>query len=388
MIPVLTFHSIGIEKSQWTKRYLSSPRRHFEKFCEFILKGKYNSLFLDEWYRLSNPESTGVDKNIVLTFDDGYLDNWVYVYPIIKKYGIKITIFINPEFVDPSEEPRPTLEDVWEKKLPVESLQPVGFLNWNEMRLMEESGLVDIQSHSMSHNTYFKSDRVIDLFDGSPKYDWLPWHYHKNDKPYYMKNNLLNSIPEGMPVFEYDRSLAVRRFIPSDEFIEYCISEYRRYKDSRQNKKEIVEKIKNELESWQSVGRYETDAELTSRYTYELKESKRIIEEKLNKDVRFLCWPGGRYNEQSLRLSMEAGYCASTATNKSEPYIKILDENYKRIWRWGMSSKVATSKTILLKHTDNGLIYCYEEYFGDWLKKRVLKNKRRLLSYFSFVKVL
>ena len=49
-------------------------------------------------------DATG--KDIVLTFDDGYLDNWVFAYPLLEKYNLRGTIFVNPEFVDPSLEIR------------------------------------------------------------------------------------------------------------------------------------------------------------------------------------------------------------------------------------------------------------------------------------------
>ena len=65
-----------------------------------------------------------------------------------------------------------------------------------------------------------------------------------------------------------------------------------------------------------SIGRYETENESNERYWYELKTSKDILEKKLNKNISIICWPGGQYNDESLKVSEEAGYLASTISSR------------------------------------------------------------------------
>lgn len=385
MVLVLTFHSIGLENSNWSKSYLASPVSHFQEFCKYITEEGYRTISLDEWYEMQDGPTDRKGKYLALTFDDGYLDNWVYVYPIIKKYGIKITIFVNPEFVDPTDCLRPNLDEVWNNKKTSRELQTIGFLNWTEMFVMEQSGLVDIQSHSMTHDTYFKSHKIIDYFDGSSRYDWLSWWGHKERKPYYMRENTLMNIKKGFPIFEYDRSLAVRKFLPSDSFIEYCIETYSSIKNKHEVRdtgvrERILKTIQRYAAEVSSVGRYETDEEMEQRYRYELEESKRIIEEKLNKRVSYLCWPGGRYNERSLFLSKEAGYRASTATKKSEGRQLFSENTYKRITRIGMGSTVRSSRNIFGRRNHKGLVYCFREHAGNNLERLFYQAKRRTLQ--------
>src|SRR5690606_5904911 len=170
---VIMFHSIGNHDSSWHQNWLSVSFEHFDEFCKFLSREKYETMHLNDWYGLQNKPNQINDKQVVLTFDDGYLDNWVYAYPLLKKYKLKGTIFVNPEFVNPSEKIRPTIEDVWENKIGTSELDSLGFLNWEEIKALESSGVMDIQSHSMSHNFYFYSDQVIDFYNGQDDYHWL-----------------------------------------------------------------------------------------------------------------------------------------------------------------------------------------------------------------------
>ena len=69
-----------------------------------------------------------------------------------KKYNLKATIFINPEFIDESTKNirKINFENYSEKD------NSLGFLNWSEVIHMQNSGIIDFQSHSLTHNYYFK----------------------------------------------------------------------------------------------------------------------------------------------------------------------------------------------------------------------------------------
>src|SRR5690606_13426141 len=182
-------------------------------------KERYDTLHLNEWYRLQNNPEEIHDKQLVLTFDDGYLDNWVYACPILKKYKLKATIFVNPEFVDTSEEVRRTLEDVWAGRCKAGDLATLGFLNWEEIKALESGGVMEIQSHSMSHNFYFCSDQIIDYYHGQENYHWLAWLKRPDRKPFWITDAQKDTFPSGYPIFKYGRALGLRRFFPHEAFV-------------------------------------------------------------------------------------------------------------------------------------------------------------------------
>jgi len=75
------------------------------------------------------PRVRGVPpRAIVLTFDDGYEDNYRYAFPILKKYGLPATVFMI-----------------------VNDIGKPGKLTLDQMMQMKDSGLITFGSHSLSH---------------------------------------------------------------------------------------------------------------------------------------------------------------------------------------------------------------------------------------------
>ncbi|REE25782.1 polysaccharide deacetylase [Winogradskyella pacifica] len=381
---VLMFHSIGCENENWYRNWLSVSLDHFENFCKFLVKENYETVFLEEWYNNTPNSNDNSSKQVVLTFDDGYLDNWVYAYPILKKYNLKGTIFINPEFIDGSNKVRNNLNDVWDKKIKKNQLSPLGFLNWAEIKKLDKSGVIDIQSHSMSHNFYFKSNKIKDIYTGQPHYDWMPWINRPDRKPYYNIEDQEKYVPKGSPIFEFDRALGLRRYFPDDELIKYASEIYSDIKDKK-DKTIFINKLNKKLSAYS--GTYESDEDMDKRYRYELFESKNILEEKLNKKVEYLCWPGGGYNELSVELSIAAGYKASTFSTKNKDLIKTDYGDYKNIKRHAMTSFISTStKNHYIKST-NFLINLFKYHQGKSLNKNLYRaNKLGLMILDKIIK--
>lgn len=87
----------------------------------------------------------------VVTFDDGYRDNYIYAYPILRKYKCPATIFLPTAFIE--REIKLVEED--------EELKP---LRWSEIMEMKESGMISFGSHGHSHRILTKiSPKEVNL---------------------------------------------------------------------------------------------------------------------------------------------------------------------------------------------------------------------------------
>jgi peptidoglycan/xylan/chitin deacetylase (PgdA/CDA1 family) len=375
MTPVIMFHSVGLERSGWSTNFLSVPYTHMEAFIRFLSENKYDTPFLDGWYHLQDHPYEIKTKQVFLTFDDGYLDNWVYLFPLLEKYGIRATIFVNPEFIDPSLVVRLNMVDVWRGRVKREELHPMGFLNWPEICAMQASGLVDIQSHSMSHNWYFINERIIDFYSPQIKnLPWLAWLAKPERKPFWMVEDQRGFVRPRSPIFENGRSLGIRRYFPDQTLIDFIVD---RFANSSQLKKEAAHRDCLEFIAGKgSSGLMETDEEMVTRYRYELKSSKVILEKKLNKKVNFLCWPGGAYNDLSVLISRQVGYLASTLASR-ERYLPFDNTGpYKRIARHGLGSSFSARGKAFINNNPKTLTRSFLELQGKWYWKYPRRIKK------------
>ncbi|WP_345682170.1 polysaccharide deacetylase family protein [Novipirellula caenicola] len=94
-----------------------------------------------------------IPRNVfVVTFDDGYANNFTQAFPILRELGIPATIFIATAYLD-TNEPFP-FED-WTPAgldgVPADSWRP---LTTDECHAMLDSGIIELGAHTHTHTPY------------------------------------------------------------------------------------------------------------------------------------------------------------------------------------------------------------------------------------------
>ena len=233
------------------------------------------------------------------------------------------------------------------------------------MREMEESGVIDIQSHAASHTWYFKNDTVIDFWGPNAKqYPWMAWNKDLSQKPFYMGENQYSIVEPGTPIYEFEKSLCVKKFIPS----EAIASEMSAYvvenggDDIFTNtkwKRSLLEKYYGVNKKYSPESRFETEDERRTRTYVELSDSKKVLEEKLNKTIDFICWPGGGYDQLTLDVARDAGFKSWTlGSTDSSNFRNVPGANAENVKRIGSAIKQ------YWKGNDIGFTNGREFYYG------------------------
>jgi peptidoglycan/xylan/chitin deacetylase (PgdA/CDA1 family) len=89
-IPVLVYHRVG-----YTKDYLTVTPEKLEADFKILQDQGYCTISLEQFQNFLDDRNIDMpDKPILITFDDGYLDNFQNAYPILKRRGMIATFFI------------------------------------------------------------------------------------------------------------------------------------------------------------------------------------------------------------------------------------------------------------------------------------------------------
>ena len=383
-IPVLMYHSVGRKINDWKWSYLTVPVQIFENQLKWLSKKKYKSVNLSELYAHVQGRTPLPKFTLVITFDDGYLDNWTYAYPLLEQYGFSATVFINPEFVDKCDVVRPNLKDVWLKRAKKTDLQARGFMSWSELKIANESKILSVQSHSLSHTWYTINNEVIDFHHPGDGYYWLDWNNDKNSKPYYLKNPQRSYIPWGVPIYTNGKALECKRFYPDErEGKELSLFVSKNGGEDffkRKKWKNILQKrLENYRATYPIIEKYESIDERKKRIIKEISESKKIIELKLDCKIEHFAFPGGGYDDYAMEQALKI-YKSVTLSSRNRDNVKNrIGEDPNTIKRIGVPYIENSGEIIYLG--GRYLIKYLEEFKGSFLSRK----QRQALKIFSIV---
>lgn len=140
-VPIVMYHGILPQpKRQGT--YVISPAL-FEQDLAYIRQAGYTTVTVADLLAFVDEGKPLPEKPIMLTFDDGYYNNYRYAYPLLQRYGMKAVI-------------SPVVAwSQWYSDHPEEADREVySHITWEQIREMAQSGVAEIQNHSydLHHN--------------------------------------------------------------------------------------------------------------------------------------------------------------------------------------------------------------------------------------------
>lgn len=120
-VPILMYHAVS--DNIWGIPELFVSPRDMEAHLKALVNNGYTPITFEDLDHIDQ-----IRKPVLLTFDDGYLDNYTELFPLLKKYNVKATFFII-----------------------VDHLNGGHAMSTQLVKELSDSGLVSIQSHTMNH---------------------------------------------------------------------------------------------------------------------------------------------------------------------------------------------------------------------------------------------
>ena len=146
-IPVLMYHHFKTEEVE-PGNGANMHIDEFEEHMKTLQQAGYTPIFLSELYDIMKQtqieKETGVvvpelqldKKYVVITIDDGYRSNYELAYPLLQKYNMKACISVITSRIHTGY---------------VYSSKEIEKMSWENLNEMQNSGLVEIYSHTYDH---------------------------------------------------------------------------------------------------------------------------------------------------------------------------------------------------------------------------------------------
>ncbi len=337
-VPVLLYHHIN-----YADDVLSIPPELFEAQLKYLKEEGYRSITKEELAEYMETGKKSFNKGVVITFDDGYLDTWVYAYPLLKKYGFNAILFLVTWTVEEDEFVGLNLDDYYSGKIPREKLPDCNpamvedggvirkqerRLCWMEVREMERSGVMDVQPHSKFHRKIYSSSKPVGF--NMPRRHNSAWSMLNGDERF------------GTPDFERKPELASRQFTAyqdlRDELASYVIQHgyigFFKRPNWKKELEEIVESYKRER-GVEAIGEWESENQMAERIKMELEVAKGEVGWEVKKRCNAFSWPWGAYNKLSIKLATDVGfqYLFTTKPGSNSPGDSVLEIKRFGIWK-------------------------------------------------------
>lgn len=102
-VAVLCYHNIATKEERENfpeEKEYTIDVENFEKELKYLKQHNYKTLTMEEFYNWKKGNIKIPIKSVLITFDDGFLSNYEYAFPLLKKYDMNATVFIVGEFIE------------------------------------------------------------------------------------------------------------------------------------------------------------------------------------------------------------------------------------------------------------------------------------------------
>lgn len=125
VVPIITYHNVSPE---YPEGALNNVRpESFDRQMKFLKDNQYNVIAFDEYVQGIKSGKVFSRNSVIIHFDDGFEDNYLHAFPILKSYQFPASIFLISDSVGLDH-----------------------FLKWDQIKVMDKEG-IDFGAHTRRH---------------------------------------------------------------------------------------------------------------------------------------------------------------------------------------------------------------------------------------------
>lgn len=138
-LTVIGYHEITDHKDALIPSYAVTTQQ-FSEHIDWLQKNGYHFINVDQLLKAHQGKYTLPTKPVLLTVDDGYQSFYQNAYPIIRAKKIPVVLAVVGSWLEPKADQKVDFggDEIARNKI----------LSWNELKEMQNSGFVEIASHS------------------------------------------------------------------------------------------------------------------------------------------------------------------------------------------------------------------------------------------------
>jgi peptidoglycan/xylan/chitin deacetylase (PgdA/CDA1 family) len=320
-LPVLMYHSISPQPSD-----TNVAPEIFEKHCAALAGAGWRALSLAEAEAYFLEDRLLPFKSCLMTFDDGYWDNWLIAAPLLERYGLRGAIFPVLSLLEKEEGLRAPESAPAAKPLIFRMGQRVReerFCSVAELCEMARRGTLTPAPHSLRHERVAVGPKFRGLLRPGRERGWF-------SMPAY-------GVVWGMPDFVLGHALTTRAFWPSEELLHLARTtvpqpweEARNWLAEQRNRAALMKRIRA-LEARGLLGRMESEDEYRARLAEEFAACRKQFAGLFGVSPVSFCWPWGDYNAAALEEARNAGFRVffSTELGNNSPASALAVKRFK-----------------------------------------------------------
>ena len=134
--PILEYHQVTDEVLDPVYEVYNVPPAEFAAQLDYLQAEGYTTITLQDFMRVVHGKGTLPEKPIILTFDDGYKDNYTEMLPILEAHGMTAVVYVITN-----------------------ELGKAGYMTVDELKDMQRRGL-EIGSHTSDHLPLTSQDKI------------------------------------------------------------------------------------------------------------------------------------------------------------------------------------------------------------------------------------